>query len=43
MKKIILQVVGTVIPTLVLLVQADELNLRAGVTEISKRSTAFIC
>ena len=37
MKKIILQVVGTVILTVsALWVQADELNLRAGVTEISK-------
>ena len=37
MKKIILQVFGTVILTVgALWVQADELNLRAGVTEISK-------
>ena len=37
MKKIILQVVGTLFATFgALWVQADELNLRAGVTEISQ-------
>ena len=37
MKKLILQVAGTLILTVsALWVQADQLNLRAGVTEISK-------